>query len=384
MNLGRPALSDYGTLQDTFAQMHRALPRDLNFERWQQANPQGAFDQWRHEATSCLRERLSLLPAETPLNCEVIERVETPDFIRERIVFNTTPWFRVPGYFYTPRNVALPAPALVVFHEWGGPMIFGADRICGDPIHDSIVEHRDIYSSGRALSDWYASQGYCVITIDAFHFGSRVPLGLGKVPESYDLSTMDTKAVWELSRQVHDFVYTSLRQLAWAGTTWAGVNLQDDARCIDYLLSRPEVDPTRIGCTGLSGGGWRTNVLAAMDDRIAAAASVGWMTTNETQFAYNLAGAVGSFNVLPGVWNRMDVPDLIAMAAPKPYMVVSCSEDMLFPPAGQRDAARQIAMAYDCAGAADHFIDYAPAKPHCYDSEIQERALSFFDQHFKP
>src|SRR5262249_19853079 len=55
-------------------------------------------------------------------------------FIRETIEFNTTSWFRVPGYFYFPRNVPLPAPALLVLHEWGGPMLFGADRGSGEPV----------------------------------------------------------------------------------------------------------------------------------------------------------------------------------------------------------------------------------------------------------
>ena len=71
--------------------------------------------------------------------------------------------------------------------------------------------------------------------------------------------------------------------------------------------------------------------------------SVGWMTTGDTQQAYNLAGAIGTFCLLPGVWNRLDVPDLIAMAAPRACMVVGGTEDLLFPPLGQKEATRQIA-----------------------------------------
>ena len=52
------------------------------------------------------------------------------------------------------------------------------------------------------------------------------------------------------------------------------------------------MDPDRIGCTGLSGGGWRTNIMAALEPRIKAAVAVGWMTTGDTQQPYNLAGAV--------------------------------------------------------------------------------------------
>ena len=146
---------------------------------------------------------------------------------------------------------------------------------------------------------------------------------------------------------------------------------------------RGEVDGGRIGVTGLSGGGWRTDILAALDDRIRAAIPVGWMTTGDHQQPYNVAGAIGTFCLLPGVWDRIDIPDLIAMVAPKACMVVSGRQDMLFPPAGQREAARQIAAAYEWASCPNRFRDYAPDKPHCYDREIQEQALAWFDLHLK-
>ena len=107
------------------------------------------------------------------------------------------------------------------------------------------------------------------------------------------------------------------------------------------------------------------------------------MTTGDAQQAYNVSSVIGTFNLLPGVWNRIDIPDLIAMAAPKAVMVVSPTEDLLFPPLGQREAAKQIAGAYAWAGHAERFRNYAPAKPHCYDAEIQAEALAWFDLHLK-
>jgi dienelactone hydrolase len=261
--------------------------------------------------------------------------------------------------------------------------LFGADRVSGEPLHPAIVEHRRRNSSGRALADWYASQGYAVVVIDAYHFGRRAPRGLNGLPDVYDPAKLDEATLKRYDSLVRDSLYLGVRQLNWAGTTWAGVNYGDDSRCVDYLLSRKEVDPERIGCTGLSGGGWRTNIMAALEPRIKAAVSVGWMTTGDTQQPYNVSGAIGTFCLLPGVWNRIDIPDLIAMAAPKAVMVVSGTRDMLFPPLGQREAARQIAEAYAWAGYADRFRDYAPDKEHCYDAEIQSEALAWFDKHLK-
>src|SRR5438445_461280 len=69
------------------------------------------------------------------------------------------------------------------------------------------------------------------------------------------------------------------RSLLTAGITWAGVILWDDIRTLDYLASRPEVDARRLGCVGLSVGGYRSFLLAALDRRIKVAVDVGWMTS---------------------------------------------------------------------------------------------------------
>lgn len=382
-DLGRAPLNSYGSLERTIQTMRSYRPLDLNATEWRRRNPKGKYEDWARKARALLAEGLHYDPGKVELKAVTTGRWETDSFIRETIEFNTAPWFRVPGYFYIPKNVPLPAPALVVFHEWGGNLLFGADRVSGEPVHSIITDHREQLTSGRAIADFFASHGYAVIVIDAYHFGRRAPRGIYGLPESYDPAALDEATLKKYDGFVRDALYYGVRQLNWAGTTWAGVNYGDDSRCVDYLLSRKEVDPNRIGCTGLSGGGWRTNIMAALEPRIRAAVAVGWMTTGDTQQPYNLAGAVGTFCLLPGVWNRIDIPDLIAMAAPKAVMVVSGTKDMLFPPLGQQNAASQIADAYGWAGHADRFRNYTPDKPHCYDAEIQAEALKWLDMHLK-
>lgn len=382
-DLGRAPRTNYGSLDATIQALRAHRPLDLNAVEWRRLHPTASYDEWARQARVLLAEGLHYDAGKLALNAVTTARWETDAFVREKIEFNTTPWFRVPGYFYTPKHVPLPAPALVIFHEWGGPMLFGADRVSGEPVHPVLVGHRAQYTSGRPLADWYASHGYAVIVIDAYHFGRRAPRGLGGLPAAFDPATLDDATLKRYEGLAREQLYLGVRELNWAGTTWAGVNYGDDSRCVDYLLSRKEVDPERIGCTGLSGGGWRTNIMAALEPRIKAAVSVGWMTTGDTQQAYNVSGAVGTFCLLPGVWNRIDIPDLIAMAAPKAVMVVSGKNDTLFPPLGQRDAARQISAAYAWAGRPNLFREYAPAKEHCYDAEIQSEALAWFDTHLK-
>ena len=384
LRISREALNDYGSLEEMVRQIRDHRPLDLSAQVWRAGHPEDEYEVWRKEASQCLLDGLHYDPGPLDLCPRVLSAEARDGFILERVAFNTTPWIRVEGYFLCPTGTAGPVPGLVVFHAWGGPMLFGKERVVNTGRdHPVLAEHRAKVYSGRYLAEVFARNGYAAIVIDAHHFGVRAPRGLNSIPVDLDPFELSAAEYASMDERVRAQLYLGVRQLNWAGTTWMGVNYWDDSRCVDYLSSRPEVDPQRIGCTGLSGGGWRTNVLAALDRRIKASVSVGWMTTGDYQQVYNLAGAIGTFCLLPGVWDRMDVPDLTIMAAPCASMVVSGQQDMLFPPEAQAEAARQIGLGYEWAGCADRFRSYRPDKPHCYDAEVQEEALSWLDQHLK-
>jgi dienelactone hydrolase len=379
----RKAHNSYGSLEQAMRGLRNHRPLDLTAERWRQANPAGDFVQWQLDARQCLRQGLHYDPPPCDLAAETTGRLERDDYTLEFVEFNTTPWFRVEGCFLLPKDAPGPLPALVVFHAWGGPMIFGKERIVDTGRdHPLLAEHRRVYS-GRYLAEELCRQGYAVLVIDAFHFGRRAPRGIGDIPARYEAMDLSIAQAVGINNLTSQQLYLGVRQLNWAGTTWAGVNFHDDSRCVDYLQSRPEVDPDRIGCTGLSGGGYRTDMMVALEPRIKAAVSVGWMTVGDYQQVYNFAGCVGTFCLLPGVWDRLDVPDMIAMGAPCAAMVVSGSEDMLFPPEGQEEARRQIAGAYQWAGVGERFHNFAPSKPHCYDADIQAEAIRWLDRWLK-
>ena len=117
--LGRKPLNSYGSLEGSIQAMRAYRPLDLNAEAWKKANPGRSHQEWAKEARECLRRGLHYDLPPLDLKSRTLARVESDEFIRETIEFNTTPWFRVPGYFYIPKNVPLPAPALLVLHEWG-------------------------------------------------------------------------------------------------------------------------------------------------------------------------------------------------------------------------------------------------------------------------
>ena len=382
LRISREPLCQYGSLEPMVRAIRDHRPLDLNAERWRAEHPEGTFAQWRVEARGCLLTGLHYDPGPVDLRPETLGRELREHITVEHVAFNTTPWSRVDGYFLLPKAAEQPVPGLVVFHAWGGPMLFGKERVVNTGRdHPLLVEHRQTYYSGRYLAEAFAEAGYAVIVIDAHHFGGRAPRGLAGIPEAYDPFELSAEEYAKLDALVRDQLYLGVRQLNWAGTTWMGVNFWDDSRCIDYLQSRPEVDPRRIGCTGLSGGGWRTNVLAALDPRVRASASGCWMTTGDHQQLYNVSGAIGTFCMLPGVWSRLDVPDLTVMAAPGASLVLSGQQDLLFPEEGQLGAARQIAAGYEWAGCPERFRFHYPDKPHCYDAGMQAEALAWFDRH---
>lgn len=383
----RDPLNLYGSLEPVIQQIRRRRPLDLNAERWHAAHPDGSFDTWRAQAIQCVLDGLHYDPGPLNLNPELLDRVERPTYIQEHILFNTAPWFRIDAYVLLPKGAgaASPVPGLVVFHEWGGPMVFGKERVVNTGRdHPLLVEHRAIHCSGRYLAEVFVEAGYTVMVIDAYHFGNRAPRGLPPdIPATYDPMSMNIGGCVRLSERLGNQIYLGARQLQFAGTTWAGINFWDDSRCIDYLQSRPEVNPDRIGCTGLSGGGWRTDMLAACDRRIKASVSVGWMTTGDYQQIYNISGAIGVFTMLPGVWDRLDIPDLTVMAAPNAAMVVSNGKDLLFPPEGQMEADRQARAGFAWAGCPEHYRLFHPSKEHVYDADIQAEAIAWFDRHLK-
>jgi dienelactone hydrolase len=173
------------------------------------------------------------------------------------------------------------------------------------------------------------------------------------------------------------------RSLIWAGTTWPGIVHWDDLRTVDYLLTRPEVDPTRIGCLGISMGGDRTDYLAGLDDRIQCAVSVGWMSTLRPMIRKHVA--THSFvHFLPGLARFLDLPDVIACRAPKPLMVQQCSRDELYPPEGMKEAVAKIAAIYRKAGAATNFEGRFYDRPHIFSVKMQEEAFEWMDRWLQP
>ena len=164
------------------------------------------------------------------------------------------------------------------------------------------------------------------------------------------------------------------RSLFTAGITWPGVLIWDDIRTLDYLASRPEVDRSRLGCVGLSMGGYRTYVLAALDPRIKAAVDVGWMTSFASQIKQHVVNTIGFSFHINGLYRYMDFPDFAALVAPRALLVINGSQDRLFAPEGVTAAFEKIARCYAKAGAPDRQRCRLYDAPHEFNLDMQAEA----------
>ncbi|MCX6585762.1 MAG: prolyl oligopeptidase family serine peptidase [Acidobacteria bacterium] len=124
--------------------------------------------------------------------------------------------------------------------------------------------------------------------------------------------------------------------------------IHDGIRALDYLLSRPEVDPHRVGVTGNSGGGMMTAYLAAVDDRLKVAAPSCYITSSKSLMT-QLGPQDAERNLFPWLSAGFDFPDLIYAFGLKPDLVLSAIRDF-FPIGGARSTVAEAKRVYDQFG----------------------------------
>jgi dienelactone hydrolase len=148
----------------------------------------------------------------------------------------------------------------------------------------------------------------------------------------------------------------------------------DDVRTVDYLVTRPEVDPDRIGCVGLSVGGLRSCHRAALDDRIKAAVVVGWMASYPAQLKSRIRNTIGFTKLVPGLTRHLDYPDVAALAIPSALLVINGSKDGLFDLDGVHGCFTKLSACYAKAGVAEKFRGRLYDTPHEFNAEMQQEA----------
>jgi dienelactone hydrolase len=127
------------------------------------------------------------------------------------------------------------------------------------------------------------------------------------------------------------------------GETIVGWRVWDVIRAIDYIATRPELDASRVGCMGISGGGTATLFSAALEPRIRAAMVSGYLNTFRDSIG-SLAHCVD--NYVPGILNWAEMHDIAGLIAPRPLFVESGEKDNIFPIAASIESVKQVREIY--------------------------------------
>jgi dienelactone hydrolase len=291
---------------------------------------------------------------------------------------------RTSALFMKPAGARGRLPAILALHDHAGKKYFGLGKISRTPRqHPLMREHQEHYYGGLAWANEIARRGYAVLVPDTFPFASRrvrygdvakVLVGDRREPGPRSARDIDEYNSWAGGHE-----HIMAKSLFCAGTTWPGVFLYEDRRALDYLCSRPDVDASRVGCGGLSGGGMRTVFLGGLDPRIKAAVCVGLMTTWRDYLLHKCHTHTWMIYV-PRLAQYLDFPEILGLRVPSATMVLNDSQDQLFTLPEMRRADRILRGVYAKAGASGRYRCSFYPGPHKFDAPMQREAFGWFDR----
>jgi len=287
-------------------------------------------------------------PDRTPLNARVVGVLERPGYRIEKVIFESQPDFYVTANLYLPKTGHPPYPAILypLGHERGGKTNPTWQQMLGS----------------------LATKGFVALAWD--------PVGQGERLQIFDEDLRESKV--GNSTTEHTVVGT---QCMLVGDHLARYTIWDGIRALDYLLSRKEVDPARIGLTGNSGGGTHTAYIAALDDRIQVAAPSCYITS--WHLMLDTIGPQDAEQTFP-LWleEGLDYPDYLYAFAPKPYLLLSAIRDF-FPIAGARETFAEAEKVYSAIGEREKVGMFEADDGHGYNKSRRLAAYDWFGRWLK-
>lgn len=305
---------------DSFLQLsYEQASREYAFK----ASNEAEWSVWREQLKPKFIELLGGFPqVKSELKVKLIEEVDCLDHIRQRVEFESYPGFAFPAYVLIPKNISGKLPAVIACHGHG----YGSKDTVGlEP--DGAPRKEATYHKDFALE--LMRKGFLVIVPELLGFGdTRLKEDAAKPP-------------WDNS------CYRIATNLLMMGQTLAGHRIYQIIRTLDYLETRADVDMNRIGCMGISGGGLVAGFTAAVDDRIKAVVVSGYVNLFRDSI---MAVHHCVDNFIPGILQYAEMPDILALNAPRPMLVEAGTKDHIFPIEATREAIRQLEQVYEVLG----------------------------------
>jgi dienelactone hydrolase len=307
--------------------LYAAAPRQLRF----QARTRADAEAWQRALRAKVVELLGGLPVTqgtpaAPLRPATLDTRSFAKYRRDKIVFDSAPGVSVLAYVLVPSRVAAPVPAMICVPGHGR----GVDDIVG--IDEQGRDRTDKAGYQHDFAIQVAEAGLAAVAIEPMAFGCRRdPINARR----------------GLAQKACEPVAGGALMV---GQTLIGWRVRDIMRTIDYIETRSDLDATRVGCMGISGGGTATLFATALEPRLRVAMVSGYLNTFRDSIG-SLAHCVD--NYVPGILNWAEMHDVAGLIAPRPLFVEAGDQDRIFPVQASVASFREVLEIYRVFGAAD-------------------------------
>ena len=325
------------------------------------------FGEWRKAARQKVFDCM-LMPPPAPTNgfdVKVLFEEQRDGYKARKIEIRLSKYYTVPAYVLIPDGKG-PFPAVNCLHDHGAHLFIGKEKVirplaCEDSTVINDAEDWLKGYDGQFFGDYLAKNGFVVFSADAPMWGER---GQMEGPR----------------RDRYDMIAGNMMMY---GIDLSAYMTYDDIAGTEYLAQMPEVDASRVGCTGWSMGAYRAWMLAALSDRIKAGAAVCWMVTTDEQmsFKYDRTENGGFANCFPGLRRWLDYPHVASIACPKAMLFINGIQDKLFPVAGVKKAFKIMHDTWESQNVGDKLETELWDMPHSCGKRSQQRVLEFFKRH---
>jgi len=351
----RPVATDY---QKNEKERDAVVPkayRDMAVGKLQIPETAAAWKEQRPELLKKVVQSLGDLPPRpSPQRVRRITRELRPGYVLEKVAIDNGVDGEISALLLLPEKVKRPAPAILWLHS-------------STPDKTQIITPN---SNGgvESLGEVLVKAGYVVLAPDAYWHGDRAGTGPSGPTET---GRMEQESLFKLH--------------LWMGRTLWGMFVRDDQIALDYLCSRPEVDKTRIGATGMSMGSTRAWWLAAVDERIAATVGVACLTRYQNLIAHGQLRQHGVYYFAHGLLRHCDTEGVIALIAPRPFLALTGELDAGSPADGIKVIEEKAGRVYSLLGASEKLksIRY-PDVGHTHTPQMRVEALTWFARWLKP
>ncbi|HEY3444524.1 MAG TPA: alpha/beta hydrolase family protein [Paludibaculum sp.] len=290
-----------------------------------------------------------LPPRPSPRDVRVVATDQKDGYRIEKFVFDNGVDSMVPGYIAIPDQRQGKLPAILTMHGHGSTK-------------DNMFGYKP---TSQDVAGLLAKQGFVVLGIDSYFNGERKGMGPAGEMERQERGSDQEMSLFKLN--------------LWLGRTLWGMMLRDEQIALDYLASRPEVDPKRIGAQGMSMGSTRAWWLAAIDDRIKATVGVACFTRYEDLIAIRELRAHGIYYFVPGLLKHFDTEGVMALLAPRPFLALTGDRDAGSPPEGMKKLEDILTRHYRLHGKPEAFQSVIyPETGHVYNDDMKQRMVAWF------